>query len=616
MGIVGSFMGSNRVRRLQRTTPFWIKLFGAGAVVILLTAFTVGFIGYTQAREAVLRQAKRQVLSLVHEREAHLRTWLMERKRTAEVFATSNQVVASYLLAKEGNSNAAFIAKQALNYLPFQSGTDSDVLAVVLLDREGHPFTSNTSLELLTEILQDSLVDSALAGHTQFGPIHLNRNQLPAINLATPVRDRNGLILGVCLFQFATRATIDPILADTTGFDLGDETFLLDRDFVMLTPSRVHEHPEPLSHQMMIPPAREAMTGHSGVMVYEGFLGNRVVGGYTYMPEQGWALITELNLEDAYTPVNQFLQGTTLATFFALLGMLGMALLLTRVWTDPLQRVIDASEKVADGDYQVHVPESRRRDEMARLVHVFNEMVDGINRSRENLRQSQLRLMQSEKMAEIGTLLASVVHEMRNPLSSVKVNVKLIERQLPAESSQAPLLANLQEDVQRLEEMLSGLLDYSRLPGTTVQQVSCAGILREAIDEVRPTAQAQKVEVKLDLDAKEDLILECDPAAMHLAIQNLLTNALQASGEGQVVQLRAHHSDGKVILEIVDQGAGMTAFVQERLFEPFFTTREEGIGLGMSNVKKYVDHMGGTMDVESKEGAGTTVRLTFPMGEQ
>ncbi|MCB2198608.1 sensor histidine kinase [bacterium] len=609
-------MGTSDQSNLQRTTPFWIKLFGAGAVVILLTAFTVGFIGYTQAREAVLRQAKRQVLSVVYEREAHLRTWLAERKRTSEVFATSNQVVASYLLAERGNANAPGIAKQALNYLPFQIAQGGDVLAVALLDREGRPFTSDASLEELTAILQVDVVDSALAGLTQFGPIHLNTEGVPAINLASPVRDRSGRILGASVFQFSTRATIDPILTDTTRFDLGDESFLLDRDFVMLTPSRVHEHPEPLSHQMKIPPALEAMTGHSGVMVYEGFLGDKVVGGYTYMPERNWALITELNLEDAYTPVKQFLQGTTLATLFALLGMLGIALLLTRIWTDPLQRVIDASEKVAGGDYQVHVPESRRRDEMAGLVQVFNQMVDGINRSRENLRLSQERLMQSEKMAEIGTLLASVVHEMRNPLSSIKVNLKLIERQLTGEAGQQALLENLQDDLHRLEDMLSGLLDYSRLPSTTAQTVSCGAILKEAVDEVHPDADAQNVRVDLQGDDMDAIVLQCDPAAMRLSLQNLLSNAIQASEVDQVVEVRVAKSSEVVTIEIEDQGKGMSEFVRERLFEPFFTTRDDGIGLGMSNVKKYIDHMGGRMEIESTEGEGTTVRLTFPTGEK
>ena len=347
----------------------------------------------------MLRQARRQVLSIARERKSRIETWMEGRARSAEASAASHEVLVALTYAERGDRRARPYGEIAIAQSERRQHHDKAIRTVALYDEK----------DQLVAFLGDSLeaeamrrapeTRKALKGESVFGDIHLNRHGVPVINLATHVHATNGDVIGAYVYQYATKNTLDAIVMDTTGLDAGGESYLVDRHAVMLTSSRLRNHPDPLKHTMDIPPVEHALRGETGVMEYPGFLGGRVVGGYTYMPEQKWAVITEMNLKDAYQPLELFLQRTSLATMVALLVMLGLALLLTRIWTDPLQRVIDASQQVAAGRFDVHVPETARQDEMAVLSRVFNNMVDSVVRSREKLKQSQERLMQSEKMA-------------------------------------------------------------------------------------------------------------------------------------------------------------------------------------------------------------------------
>lgn len=602
------------VRKVFRRASFWQKLFSLTALVIVTTAFTVAVIGYTEARVAILRQAKRQVLSIVRERASRIETWLEGRARSAEASAASHEVLVALSYAKRNDPSAQEFGKIAIAQSERRAHHDEAIQTVALYDDEANLVAyAGDSLEAV-HMGGSEEVGHALAGNSFFGDIHLNRRGVAVINLAAHVHSPDGEVIGAYVYQFATAGTLNPIVMDTTGLDLGGESYLVDRNSVMLTPSVMRNHPDPLHHKMDIPPVEAALNGETGVLVYPGFLGGRVVGGYTFMPLQNWAVITEMDLSEAYYPLEVFLQRTSLATLVALLIMLVLVLFVTRLWTDPLQKVINASQEVAEGNYEVAVPETSRQDEMAALSRVFNTMVVSIVRSREKLRVSQERLLQAEKMAEIGTLLASVVHEMRNPLSSIKVSLKLIARRQDKESDTLPILDNTEEDVVRLEQMLSGLLDYSRPPSSVVSRFDCSELAEDAIGRVQVNANNKEVSLNLANELTRGADIICDSEALLQALVNLLTNAVHASQEGQTVtlQLRDSADEDHLELLVIDEGKGMTEFELNRLFEPFFTTHEGGVGLGMSNVKKYVEYLDGKIDVKSAKDRGTIVRIVLP----
>nr|MBC8478421.1 HAMP domain-containing protein [bacterium] len=265
-----------------------------------------------------------------------------------------------------------------------------------------------------------------------------------------------------------------------------------------------------------------------------------------------------------------------------------------------------ASNQVGRGDLTVRVAEESRGDEIGSLLVNFNLMVKGLEDSRR-------QLVQAEKMAAIGQLVAGIVHEMRNPLSSIKMNVRLLQRRLQEMSTVRESLEIASGEVERLERMLAELLDYSK-PPTFKPETFAPGILLERVRRaVTEPAAANEIELTCT-SAPEIATLYGDLELMERAVVNLLLNAIQACDKKGRVELRIEEAAGGTLLQVSDRGRGMNTHVLERLFDPFFTTRPDGIGLGMASVRKIVETHDGQLQVESLVDQGTTVRIILPGG--
>ncbi len=593
----------------SRLNTIGFKLFGTSALIILLAAFSVAALGYRQARRAILAEAQRHVLGVVRERSARLEIWLRERGNGVQAAADAGEILQALGGAKSGSPQGRARLREAAERLVGRLRREQDIRFAALLDASGDTLAAFGEGGERGFPADVPAVRSALAGRVSWGSIHLDLHGRAVINLAVPLHDSRGGTAGVFFVQYPTAAGIDPILADTTGLGMRGEAFLVGRDTTMLTPSRFHEHPRPLTHKMPIPPVLAALEGGSGVMIYRGFLGREVLGAYTFQPEQGWAVITEMDLEEAFSPLRTIMMNTLLAAGIALLVMLAVALALARSWTRPLERLAAASEGVASGDYSIRVPEGRRGDEIGVLLRSFNRMVHGLEQAREELNRSHERLLQAEKLAAVGELVASIVHEMRNPLSSVKMNLRLLDRKIDSGSPEAEFVSLASGEVKRLETMLSGLLDYSKPLRPASEPVEVEELARLAVQGAEEEARARGVDLRFEV-AGTIRRLEGDRELLLRALANLLANAVEASAEGSEVVLAVRDDGGdRLVLEVRDTGRGMSRKVLERLFDPFFTTREEGIGLGMGNVKKIVEAHEGKIEVSSREGEGTTVRL-------
>jgi signal transduction histidine kinase len=372
----------------------------------------------------------------------------------------------------------------------------------------------------------------------------------------------------------------------------------------MITPSRFEHHPMPLSHKMPLPSVLAALQGGNGVMIYPGFLGDKVMGAYNWIPDVNWAMIVEMDVREVFAPLRRILVDTLLAATVALVIMLSIVLLLARNWSKPLGALVSASHKVGEGDFSIRIPEENRSDEIGSLVADFNRMVQGLEDSRR-------KLVQSEKLAAIGQLVAGVVHEMRNPLSSIKMNVRLLQRRLPELSSSRESLEIASGEVERLERMLTELLDYSKPSSFNLENFSAT----ELVERIRRVVSVPAAEGKVELDfqiAPEVQSLQGDIELIERALVNLLLNSIQACEQDGRVQLLISTQDGKNVIQVTDNGRGMSAHVLDRLFDPFFTTRTDGVGLGMATVRKIVEGHNGLLELESEVERGTTARINLP----
>jgi signal transduction histidine kinase len=223
-------------------------------------------------------------------------------------------------------------------------------------------------------------------------------------------------------------------------------------------------------------------------------------------------------------------------------------------------------------------------------------------------------LLRSERMAALGTMSARIAHEIRNPLASITGSAQMLRDAVLAGESDRKLFSLIVNESARLNRILTGLLDYARDRAPSVREVSLAEIFRKihSILEKDPSFHKELVIVRQFIE-NGDIRFFSDPDIIVQVLLNVVLNALQALPQGKgSVELEAREEGGSVKLEVKDNGRGMAREELARAFEPFFTSKPNGTGLGLATSLHYVQALEGNITLNSVEGAGTTVSISLP----
>jgi signal transduction histidine kinase len=242
-----------------------------------------------------------------------------------------------------------------------------------------------------------------------------------------------------------------------------------------------------------------------------------------------------------------------------------------------------------------------------------------IERYEQELEQMQLRLQQVERLAVLGEMAAAVAHEIRNPLGPIKGYAQMF---LSADMKNPPDpelmrkgLAIIAEEVKKIDERVESLLEFSRPAAPMREEVNLRRLVEQtaALFRFNP---AFTPELKIRLEVEDGLTVLGDPAMLESAIYNLLLNAAQACGGKGSIRVKSERQPtrgaGRILLEVADDGPGLEPEVQARLFEPFFTRKRGGVGLGLCIVKRVVEEHHGAIEVQSEPGQGASFRIYLP----
>src|SRR6266852_5637382 len=306
----------------------------------------------------------------------------------------------------------------------------------------------------------------------------------------------------------------------------------------------------------------------------------------------------EFSVQAAFTQV----AGIVDAERRVLWGIIALALaagllaswLISRSLGRPLNELRHAMAVVGAGDLD-HAIEPRSSDEIGDLARAFAQMT-------ERLRQSRAQLVQSEKLASIGQMAAGVAHGLRNPLASLRAAAQLAQHRVEGAAAREPLNAII-EQVDRLDHRIAHLLTFSRPAPFRPLRESVRTLVDGAVSGFAELLRQRRV----------DLAVAVPPT-----LTEIISNALDAMSGGGRLEIAAQSQGGEggadgVLLEITDSGPGIAAEILPNLCEPFFTTRPEGTGLGLAIAKRYVEETGGRLDIASRVGHGTTVRIWLPI---
>jgi signal transduction histidine kinase len=293
---------------------------------------------------------------------------------------------------------------------------------------------------------------------------------------------------------------------------------------------------------------------------------------------------------------------STLVTFFL-------------VWrfTRPIANLSNAARQVADGNLSVRVPDRGRTDEMGKLTKQFNEMTAELEMSKEL--EEQLR--QAEKSAVIGRLGSAIAHEIRNPLNYINLTLDHLRSKFApgdegALASFTKLIGQIKSEVARINQQISDFLNYSRPANVNLTSLDARRVVEDSLRLVE--AQAAENNIRISVVEHENVPqIVGDPEFLRSVFNNLFINAVQAMGnEGGNMNVKISPDGAFVRFEITDTGVGIQRENLEKIFEPYFSTKETGTGLGLAIVQKIVEVHSGTIDVESNEGEGTKFTVELP----
>jgi signal transduction histidine kinase len=227
------------------------------------------------------------------------------------------------------------------------------------------------------------------------------------------------------------------------------------------------------------------------------------------------------------------------------------------------------------------------------------------------LKTSRDRLVQSERLAAVGQLSAGIAHEIRNPLTSMKMTIQLLKRKLNDETVKESLHVVLDE-INRLEIIVNGILDFARPMELTLEKANIANVIDEVLKLMKPNLTHKKIEIIEEIESQSISETMIDINKMKQVFMNIILNSIQAMPNGGDLKVHYEQDNEAIKIEISDSGEGMSKDISDRVFEPFFSAKSGGTGLGLTNAKRIIELHKGEVFIDSIKDKGTKVTLILP----
>ena len=293
-----------------------------------------------------------------------------------------------------------------------------------------------------------------------------------------------------------------------------------------------------------------------------------------------------------------------------------MALVLAGHYTRPLEQVVRAAEKVAEGDFDhgERLP-VERKDEIGKLARSFSDMIEKL---REDRGLSE-RLRRAEHLAGIGQVARSVAHEIKNPLNFISLSIDhMLDTYRPDDNEKGErfeyLVRNMKGEIQRISRFAESFLEYGRPIELRLSRTDIVAMLDSILELVQPRAVQEEIIIIRDYAGLPELAV--DPELLRTCFLNLVLNAFDAMPHGGELRINVALQQGEIALVVSDTGSGIDPLQLEKIFEPYFTTKPQGVGLGLALTRKIIEEHGGRIHCETRAEVGCRFIVTLPLSTQ
>jgi C4-dicarboxylate-specific signal transduction histidine kinase len=571
------------------------------ALILIGAVATLSVLAYTAARQSALDVARERL------EHAANRVAVIAGGGAANIKRLADQVAADPAIVEALRQPGKPIGPEAAGALERLRVDTTLPLKVALLDIEGRP-VDGVRPELVPEQLVEHfpLVDSAT-----ISPFRTINGVLEYI-IAAPVRDSGRVTGQLVQWRRLTRVTQSVRLISDL---IGDSAFLVigNNDGTAATELRDTLRPPVIRDSAR---ARQARMQHTSASAP--------------IPGTPWAWYIEYPNAIILRPLRVLTWQAVFLGLAVLAAAIIAGVLVSRGLTNSLADLTTTAESIASGDFSRYPEAVRRGDEIGRLARSFSTMADSIRDSRDQLerrievrtadlqdaltqlRDTQDELVRKEKLATMGQLASSVGHELRNPLGVMSNAAYIIDRSLETNTVKAREYLNvLNAQIRLSERIVTDLLDSARSPSPRQRLVDVRALVNEQLRRVTVPSNI-RVDVAMDQQLAPVFV---DPDQIGQIMVNLLTNASQAIGSTPgVLSVYAHNGDGRVRIEVRDTGPGVPDELADKVFEPLFTTKARGIGLGLSVSRSLAQANSGTLSVANHPEGGAVFTLDLPVG--
>jgi len=292
----------------------------------------------------------------------------------------------------------------------------------------------------------------------------------------------------------------------------------------------------------------------------------------------------------------------TLAAVASLVALVVVSQLVARRVTAPIDELVHFSQEVGGGT-------SRRAqegdDDVGRLGRAFNQMLDRLD-------ESKVKKLRNEKLALAGLFAARVAHDIRNPLASMKINTQMLEAAVKGDPKNAALVNATLHDISQVESVIRDLIELARPGELRRVPADINAVIRAVIRQLDARLSHRRVVSTLILPDRLPQVI-IDPERFAQVLTNVFVNAIDAMTKGGALTVSTRSDGAEVIIEVDDDGVGIDPGMVTRVFDPFVSTKPEGVGLGLVNAKAVVEGHGGHIELTPRQPRGTRAKIVLPV---
>jgi signal transduction histidine kinase len=277
------------------------------------------------------------------------------------------------------------------------------------------------------------------------------------------------------------------------------------------------------------------------------------------------------------------------------------------------RKILEPLNKIAEENISGRKYESG--DQIKKISMNFKDIKEKYNSTAYQLEKSRESLEQSERMALVGKLAAGVAHTIRNPFTSVKMRLFSLSRSLELTKNHEEDFQVISDEIARIDNIIQNFLEFSRLPKLKKENVLTYTIITSVIQLLEHRMKTYETELKY-IKSRHDPVIYADSDRIKETLINLIINSCEAMEKGGEITITEKAKNGYVEIVLKDNGPGIPEEIKDKIFQPFFTTKDFGSGLGLSIVEKIITEHKGTIKTDSETERGTVFIITLPAGEK